>query len=177
MIQIPLSQAGSAEAFAAEAESHRTAIEQHQLGAPGISAPAHNELIESLIVRTQDTGPVAKRKPDKITIAPYEIVDDTAPPPTLDQRKAELVGKVNEAAQKALNAVLSPARQRLLSLDIGPAMAVDEPKRTAAQKATVDQWTSFSASAAAINRTVAEACVEIEDLADATIDAWKVPAF
>jgi hypothetical protein len=153
MISIPLSQVGSAEAFAAEVEAHR-------------------ELIESLIVRTPATGPVAKRGPDKITVAPYEIV-----PPTLDESKAALVDELNQAAQAALNAVLSPARQQLLALDIGPAMAVEKDKRTPAQQATIALQASFGAAATAINRKVIEARVEIEDLTAATIGAWKQPAF
>lgn len=172
MIRIPLSQVGSADAFAVEVEAHRLAVEQHQTGEPGMSAPAHSELIESLIVRRPAMGPVDKRGPDKITVAPYEIV-----PPTLDERKAALVAELNGAAQAALNAVLSPARQQLLALDIGLAMAVEEASRTPAQKATVDLQAKFAASVAAVQRVVVEASVEIEDLTAATIDAWKVPAF
>lgn len=172
MISIPLSQVGSADAFAAEVEAYRMAVEQHQLGEHGVAAPAHSELIESLIVRVPDTGPVAKRKPDKITIAPYEIVL-----PTLDQRKADLITALNQTAQAALNAILSPARQQLLALDIGPALAVEEAVRTPSQKATVDLQASFAIAATTINRAVVEARVEIEDLTAVTIDAWKLPSF
>jgi hypothetical protein len=77
MIDIPLSQVGSAEAFAAELEKHRADLEAHRLGKPGIPVPVHHELVDQLILRVPDTGPVADRGPDKFVIAPYRIVDDT----------------------------------------------------------------------------------------------------
>lgn len=177
MISIPLSKVGSAAEFAAAVEAHRSDVEKHLAGEPGVPAPTHDPLIESLIVRTAAKGPVAKRGPDKITIAPYEIVDDTPPPPTIEQRKEALLMQVQNAAFAARNAGLSPARQQLLALDIGDALGTKEEDRTAAQKAAVELNASFVARCAAINRVAVLASIEIEDLTAETIDGWKPPTF
>lgn len=81
MIQIPLSQVGLAEEFAAALEQHRADLEAHRLGEPDRVAPVAHELVESLVLRVPDKGPVAERGPDKFVVAPYEIVDDTPAPP------------------------------------------------------------------------------------------------
>jgi len=85
MIEIPLSKIGSAEAFAAALEAHRADLEAHRLGQPGAPAPIADELVDALILRVPDAGPVAERGPDKFVIAPYRIIDDTPVAPEVDQ--------------------------------------------------------------------------------------------
>lgn len=89
MINVPLSVAvaiaGSSEAFAAGVETHRAAIEAHMMGTPGIAVPIAHDVIEALITRVPDTGPVADRGPDKILVCDYRIVDDTPAPPEKDE--------------------------------------------------------------------------------------------
>lgn len=81
-VRIPLTAIGTdAEVFNAAVEAHRAAVEKHMLGPAGVAAPRATDLIESLIVRIPDAGPVAERGPDKITIKPYEIYDDRPVPP------------------------------------------------------------------------------------------------
>jgi hypothetical protein len=77
MIEIPLSQSGPADQFAKAVEAHRAAVEAHTKGPAGKPAPRASALVESLIRRVPQDGPVADRGPDHITIAEYEIVDDT----------------------------------------------------------------------------------------------------
>jgi hypothetical protein len=80
MIDIPLSLVGSVEAFAVALESHRADLEAHRAGKPGIPAPIAprlHGLVDQLILRVPDAGPVADRGPDKFLIAPYRVVDDT----------------------------------------------------------------------------------------------------
>ena len=81
MIQIPLSQSGPADQFAAAVEAFRQAKLAHRftvdVPAP---TPAH-PLIEALVRRvTQEVGP------DHFAVVPYEIVDDT--PRTPEQQQA-----------------------------------------------------------------------------------------
>jgi hypothetical protein len=83
MIRIPLSQSGESAQFAKAVEAHRKALENHMMGKPGKPAPVHNELIESLIERRPQTGPVATRGPDQFVIRPYEIFDDTPVSPAV----------------------------------------------------------------------------------------------
>ena len=86
MFQIPLSRAGSAEAFAQQVQQHIRALTAHMMGKPGKSMPRADELVELVIQRQPDTGPVAKRGPDKFVVLPYEIIDDT--PRTPEQQQA-----------------------------------------------------------------------------------------
>jgi hypothetical protein len=85
-IQIPLSIAGSPEAFALAVQAHRDALEAHLMGSPGKSAPVASSAIEAVIERRPQSGPVAKRGPDEFVILPYEIIDDT--PRTAEQQQA-----------------------------------------------------------------------------------------
>lgn len=85
MIEIPLSKAGSAEAFAAALEAHRADLEAHRVGKPGVPAPVADELLDALIMRVPDAGPVAERGPDKFEIAPYAIIDDTPRAPEVQR--------------------------------------------------------------------------------------------
>jgi hypothetical protein len=85
VIDIPLSLVGSAEDFAAALEAHRAAVEAHMMGKPGVPAPRAGELVEQLVQRQADKGPVADRGPDKIVIAPYRIIDDTPVPAEVQQ--------------------------------------------------------------------------------------------
>lgn len=98
MIEVPLSIAGSAEAFAAALEAHRSAVETHMMGKPGRPAPvAPHQLIHDLVQRVPDTMPiVASRGPDKIVVGAYKIVDDTPRSPeqqrALDTLRATITG-------------------------------------------------------------------------------------
>jgi|GEM_PF-5367036 len=78
MTKVPLSFAGSAEAFGKRLEAHRSALESHRKGKHGRPAPLEHEIVDALILRVPDSGPVATRGPDKFVIAPYEIFDDKA---------------------------------------------------------------------------------------------------
>lgn len=85
MIRIPLSQSGSADAFAAALEAHRADLAAHRVGKPGEPAPVAHELLDSLIIRKPQAGPVADRGPDEFVIAPYEIYDDSPKTPEAEQ--------------------------------------------------------------------------------------------
>jgi hypothetical protein len=86
MYEVKLSALGcSVEEFGAALERHRTAVETHMMGKPGIPAPIASELVAFLVQRMPGTGPVAERGPDKIVIAPYRVIDDTPVPPETQQ--------------------------------------------------------------------------------------------
>lgn len=80
-IQIPLSQSGPPAAFAAALETHRDALAAHRIGPAKVPAPVSSPLIDSLVQRVPQTGPVATRGPDTFEVLPYVIVDDTPKPP------------------------------------------------------------------------------------------------
>lgn len=76
MIQIPLSQISSQADFDAAVTAHRAALEKHMKGKPGIAAPTADPLVQAVIARVAQTGPVATRGPDSFVIQPYEFIDD-----------------------------------------------------------------------------------------------------
>jgi hypothetical protein len=88
MIEIPLSQIGSAKAFAAEVESHRAALLAHQASVEK-PIPLASAWAESVIDRRPQTGPVAERGPDDFVVLPYTVIDDT--PRTPEQERAMAV--------------------------------------------------------------------------------------
>lgn len=76
MIRIPLTQIGSAELFAKAVDVHIAAVTAHMLGPAGKPAPRAHELVEAVICRVPQDGPVATRGPDRFEVAPYEVFDD-----------------------------------------------------------------------------------------------------
>jgi hypothetical protein len=84
MINIPLSQIGSAEAFAADIERHRAARVAH-LVSVGKPIPTASHWVEHVIQRQPQSGPVVSRGPDQFVVLPYRIVDDTPPTPEAEQ--------------------------------------------------------------------------------------------
>lgn len=86
MIQIPLSQVSSPEAFAASVQKHITDCTAHMMGKPGKPAPRASEWIEYVVTRVPQDGPVASRGPDKFIALPYTVIDDTQKTP--EQQKA-----------------------------------------------------------------------------------------
>lgn len=180
IIQIPLSRIGSADKFAAALEAHRAALVSHRTGEPDQPAPTGHELLDALILRVPDSGPVESRGPDRFQIAPYEIVDDTPPkpaPPSLADRKQALLIELHAAGQAAIDKLLSPARARLLGMEADDAAQTPKNKQTAAHKAMLKKLSAFRDRAAKINRVVTHGAVDIEDLTETTIGNWTVPAF
>lgn len=176
MNQVRLSQIESPAAFAAALEAHRAALADHRIGEPDIPAPIAHELLDQLILRVPESGPVETRGPDRFEIAPYEIVDDRPPPPTLTVRKQALLSELNSAAQAARAKVLSPARAHLLSLEYAAAGVKSKSKRAAGDRDAIKKFEAYSQRTAGINQAVAAAAVAIEELTEKTINNWTVPA-
>jgi len=83
MIQIPLSQSGPADKFAKAVQAHIEACTKHMMGKPGQPAPRATDVVESVVARVPQDGPVATRGPDRFVALPYEIVDDRVVSPEL----------------------------------------------------------------------------------------------
>ena len=86
MIRLPLNQTGPADKFALAVQAHIEALTAHMMGATGKPAPRAPDIIERVIMRQVQGGPVATRGPDRFMALPYEIYDDT--PKTPEQQKA-----------------------------------------------------------------------------------------
>ena len=87
MIQIPLSQSGPADQFAAAVQQYIEARTRHMMGKPGVPAPRSSELVERVVARIPQDGPVATRGPDKFVALPYTIIDDT---PRTPEQQAQI---------------------------------------------------------------------------------------
>jgi hypothetical protein len=85
MIRLPLSQTGQPAQFAQDVQAHIEALTAHMMGKPGVAAPRASELVESVIARQPQDGPVATRGPDRFVALPYEIVGDTPKTPEQEQ--------------------------------------------------------------------------------------------
>lgn len=85
-LKLPLSQTGPADKFAQAVQKHIEALTAHMKGPPGKPAPRASDLIERVIMRQAQGGPVMTRGPDRFLALPYEIIDDT--PKTPEQQKA-----------------------------------------------------------------------------------------
>jgi hypothetical protein len=176
VIQIPLSLSGDPAAFHSALASHCASLEAHRIGPPGVPSPVAHPMLDSLIERVPQSGPVAARGPDTFQVLPYEIVDDTPPPPTLQQKQAALLMELIQAGQVTRNAILSPARANLLNISAGEAMSITDTARTPDQVAAIAAYVAFEARSTEIATNAARAAVEIEDLTESTVDTWKVPS-
>lgn len=76
MIQIPLSQISTQAEFEAEVVKHRAALERHNRGREGVPVPTAHQLVQSVIARVPQKGPVATRGPDDFVIQQFEYIDD-----------------------------------------------------------------------------------------------------
>jgi hypothetical protein len=56
------------------------------MGKPNQPAPRATEMVESVVARIPQDGPVATRGPDRFVALPYQIIDDT--PKTPEQQQA-----------------------------------------------------------------------------------------
>jgi hypothetical protein len=86
MIDIPLSQIGSAADFDQAVADHIRMCTAHMMGKPNQPAPRATEMVESVVARIPQDGPVATRGPDRFVALPYQIIDDT--PKTPEQQQA-----------------------------------------------------------------------------------------
>ena len=76
MIKLTLSQTGPADKFSQAVDAHIQALQSHMMGATGKPPPRASDLIERVIMRQAQGGPVATRGPDRFMALPYEIFDD-----------------------------------------------------------------------------------------------------
>jgi hypothetical protein len=84
--KIPLSLSGPPDKFAQAVQAHIEACTAHLVGKPGKPAPRASAVVESVVARQPQDGPVATRGPDRFVALPYEIIDDM--PKTPEQQKA-----------------------------------------------------------------------------------------
>jgi hypothetical protein len=154
-------------AFIKAKQDHRQSV-----GEPAPNAP--HRWVEAAVKRVP--GSIEAQTPDEF-VPDYEIVDDTPPPPSLDQRKMMLAVNAQREAQSAIEKLRPPLKARLLSIEFGRAMAIEEAKRTPADKATIAAYLDGNVRIEAITYHLAKIEAQIHDLTDATIDDFTPAAF
>jgi hypothetical protein len=174
-LQIMLSQVKSLPFDFAEAVQEYIAAKKHHQTTEGQPAPgAPHQMVEAAVKRVP--GSIDPPRADEF-VADYEIVDDTPPAPSLDQRKSALAMDVQQQAQVAIDKIRPPLKARLLAMDFSRAMAIEEAKRTPADKATIASYLDGNARIDAITYHLAKIEAQIHDLTEATIGDWSASPF
>jgi hypothetical protein len=153
--------AGAIEAFRQAKLAHRFT---------GDIAPSASALIEDAVSRVQTPG-----EADDF-VADYEILEDL-PVPTLAERKQALVAAVRAMEAAALAHIISPARERLMGLDVNAVYLKPEAERSDADRALLARLSQLAARKEVIHRHSARLEIAIEELTEATIDGWAPPEF
>jgi hypothetical protein len=154
--------------YADAVESFRQAKLEHRF--TGDVAPSAPAVIEQAVRRVPRQGAVDD------FVADYKIVEDI-PVPTLAERKAALQGAIRSAEAAALAKVISPARERLMGLDLNAIYAKPEAERSDADRALLSRAADIAARKTVIHRHSATLEIAVEELTDATIDGWAPAPF
>jgi hypothetical protein len=158
---LPYSYADAVETFRQAKLAHRFT---------GDVAPSAPPIIEHAVRRVPREGHADD------FVADYAIIDDI-PVPTLAERKAALAAGIRSAEAAALARLISPARERLMGLDLNAVYAKPEAARTDADRALLAKATDIAVRKDTIYRHGIHLEIAVEELTDATIDGWTPAAF
>lgn len=140
-------------------------------GTPAPSAP--NDLVERAVYRAKAPGRA------DFFVADFVVDEDTTPavPISLADKKAACE-RILRAYTDELAEAISPTRKRfLLQMTLTAAMNTPEPKRSADQQAVVALHAKMVDQMDGINWYLAHELSAIDDLTDATVDAWTPPPY
>lgn len=132
---------------------------------------AIHPLVERAIKRIQEPG-----RPDRY-VADYEIIDDTPPPPSLEDKKNKLMSELRQAESVSMNEILPHRKVRLLNLKHAAAVAVDETERTIQHNEDIAHMANIKEIYDRFSLIAAQAESDIEDLTEQTIANWHLPTF
>src|SRR4051794_4518152 len=150
--------------YAAAVEAFRQAKLEHRF--TGDIAPSAPAIIEHAVCRV----PVAGQADD--FVVDYDVIEDVQPP-TLPERKQALVVAIRAMEAAALVRIISPARERLMGLDINAVYVKPEAERTDADRALLGRMSQLAARKEVVHRHSAALEIAVEDLTEATIDGWR----
>lgn len=174
MVNLNLSEiiklAGSREAFEQAITTHILALRAfaHEIGKP---RPVSHPAVEACIKREQEEG-----KPD--TYVPnYNIIDDSPPPPTLEEKKGVAHRAIQAAEQAAKNNILPNAKVRLANIKYSIAYGKPEDQRSAEEKEDIASLLLVHKAWQQIDLQSAQAESDLDDLDEAGVDSWKPPTF
>jgi hypothetical protein len=154
--------------YAAAVEAFRQAKLEHRF--TGDIAPSAPAIIEHAVTRV----PIPGQADD--FVADFNVLEDI-PVPTLAERKQALIGTIRAMEAAALARIISPARERLMGLDINAVYVKPEAERTDADLALLARMSQLAARKEVVYRHSANLEVAVEELTDATIDGWTPAEF
>jgi hypothetical protein len=155
-------------AYADAVENFRQARLEHRF--TGDVAPSAPDIIEQAVRRV----PVQGQADD--FVADYQIVEDI-PVPTLADKKAALAGTIRTMEAAALAKIISPARERLMGLDLNAVYAKPEAARSDADRALLANAAEIAARKLLVQRHGAELEVAVEELTNAGVGGWLPKEF
>jgi hypothetical protein len=160
-----------APAFHAALEAYRQALLAHR-STQGEPAPVPpHPCLEAFIRRVQADGAPDDFVPDA------DVVDDTPPPPTLDERRAQLLADVARLESAAIALILPPGKMRLAQMDYARAGNTPAAERTPEQQACIADHAAMRVAIEAVQYHAAVLCAEIDDLTDETVERWRPRPF
>lgn len=163
--------------FVAEKQQHRFRVQEPAPGAPHAWVELAVRRIPGEIGQPADKRkPAVPGTPDDY-VADYEIVDDSPPPPTLEERKAAIAHQLQADAQAATDVIDPPLKRRLAALEYQHAIGLPEDQRNGAHKLRIRDSESVMQKVSAIVFHLATMEAELHDLTADQIDKWKPKPF
>lgn len=156
--------------FADRVAAHAVAMRAHQMSA-GDPAPAAPQDVEWAVRRVAVDG-----QPDDF-VPDFEVIDDTPPPPTPAEIRHKLVADLRKAEQDAINAIMTPGKLRLLSLEANKARGIPDDQRSPEQVAVISKHRAILDAIEAIGLNAATQEAELDDLPDADLASWQPKPF
>jgi hypothetical protein len=169
MLSVLTNMGTTPEAFKAKVDAFVQAKMDHRTksGDPAPTAPA---MIENLVKRVPPKGM------DEF-VADYVIVDDSPPPKSLAERKGELLALLAREEQAALEAILSPAKRRLLGMEVQRVSMLKTEDRTKTDKAVLEESVRVAKLSQEVQLHSARMMAEVDDLTEETIEDWAPKEF
>lgn len=151
-------------------------------GVPAPAAPHH--MVEAAVRRIPGSVTFVKGVPVPGSqqmddfVADYQIVDDTPPAPTLEERKSVVAAKINSEATGLRNQINPPLKVKLLSIQYHEALDAElAGKATTSDHEVLQAWEDRQQKLKAIDRHVAKLESQLHDLPADMVDLWKWAPF
>lgn len=160
--------------FESAVSAHIKALEAHRFTENEPAPAAPHPLVELAVARVQ--YPIEAGIPDTFVPA-YRIVDDTPPPPTLEERKEAMAAQLAAQAKSVIDGIVPPLKRRLWDFQYSEAATTTAALRTPDQKAFIVNHDARNERVYAVNRHLAQLHSDVHDLTETTIDRWTPAPF
>lgn len=161
------------EGFEADVETYRQALLAHRFTVDVPAPQARNHLIEAAVARVQYV--IEDKKPDDFVLD-YTIEDD--PPVPFEDKKNTALNEVLMAERALRNKIMPVGKARLHGIKANDILMAQQKQEavTAEDENFLKDHKERLARLDELNRDVAQALSDVEDLTELTIDGWQLPA-